>query len=124
EGRDGFYRGRVAAAIVAASERGGGGVTLEDLAGYEARITEPMVMEFRGHTLVCAPPPTSGAALFLPVMKALEEESFGGGPLRTAINLDKIGRVWRVVLPRITRTIADVPESRFLFEKLIAPDSI
>jgi gamma-glutamyltranspeptidase/glutathione hydrolase len=123
-GRDGFYRGSVAVAIIAATKKGGGVLTLDDLAAYEARITEPMMMDFRGHTLVCAPPPASGAALFLPVMKALEDESFGGGPLRTAANLDKIGRVWRVVQPRIMRTIADVPESRFLFEKLIAPDSI
>lgn len=123
-GRDGFYRGPVAAAIVAASRQGGGVLTLEDFSGYEARLSEPMTMEFRGYTLMCAPPPTSGAALFLPVMKALEHESFGGGPLRTAVNLDKIGRVWRVVQPQITRTIGDVPESRFYFEKLIAPDSI
>jgi gamma-glutamyltranspeptidase/glutathione hydrolase len=123
-GRDGFYRGPVAEAIVGASRRGGGSLTLDDLADYEARVSEPMVMEFRGRTIVSAPPPTSGAALFLPVLKALEAESFGGGPLRTAVNLDKIGRVWRVVQPQIARTIGDAPESRFRFEKLIAPDSI
>jgi len=123
-GRDGFYRGPVAAAIVAASQKGGGVLTLEDLAGYEARITEPIQATFRGYTLMCAPPPASGAALFLPIMKALEEESFGGGPLRTAENLDRIGRLWRVVFPHIARTVGDAPESRFLFEKLLAPDSI
>lgn len=123
-GRDGFYRGPVAEAIVSAARKGGGTLTLGDLARYEARITEPITMEFRGHTLVCAPPPASGAALFLPVMKALEEETFGGGPLRTAENLDTVGRTWRVVQPQIARTIGDAPESRFLFEKLIAPDSI
>jgi gamma-glutamyltranspeptidase/glutathione hydrolase len=123
-GRDGFYRGPVAEAIVAASRKGGGVLTLADLANYEARISEPIVMEFRGHLLVCAPPPASGAALFLPIMKALEDDSFGGGPLRTAINVDRIGRVWRVVQPQVTRVIGDAPESRFLFEKLIAPDSI
>lgn len=124
EGRDGFYRGPVAEAIVAASKQGGGVLTLADLANYEARITEPMTMEFRGHTLVCPPPPASGAALFLPIMKALENDLPSAGPLRTAANLDKIGRVWRVVQPQIMRTIGDAPESRFLFEKLLAPDSI
>lgn len=123
-GRDGFYRGRVAELIVAASRQGGGALTLADLAGYEARITEPVQMTFRGHTIVCAPPPASGAALFLPILKALEEETFGGGPLRTAANLDKIGRVWRAVYPNIAHTIGDTEESRFLLEKLLAPDSI
>ena len=124
KGRDGFYRGPVAQAIVAASKKGKGVLTLEDFAKYEARITEPMVAEFRGYTLLCPPPPASGAALFIPIMKALENESFGGGPLRTAANLDRIGRVWRIVSPQIARTIGDAPESRFRFEKLIGADSI
>lgn len=124
DGRDGFYRGDVAAAIVAASSAGGGALTLEDLANYEARVTPPITMDFRGYTLMCSPPPTSGAALFLPIMKALERETFGGEPLRAAANLDLIGRVWRVVVPQISRAVADVPESRFLVEKLLAPDSI
>ncbi|MEQ1771990.1 MAG: gamma-glutamyltransferase, partial [Devosia sp.] len=34
EGRDGFYRGRVAEAIATASKQGGGAITLGDLAGY------------------------------------------------------------------------------------------
>src|SRR5204863_5133969 len=63
KGRDGFYRGRVAEMIVAAAQKGGGMITLDDLVRYEARITEPVQMDFRGHTLVCAPPPASGAAL-------------------------------------------------------------
>lgn len=123
-GRDGFYRGPVAEAMVAAAQRGGGVLTLEDLASYEARVTEPILMDFRGYRLVCAPPPASGAALFLPIMKAMEDDSFGGGPLRTAGNLDRIGQVWRVVSPEMWRIVADVPESRFLMEKLLAPDSI
>ncbi len=122
-GRDGFYRGPVAEAIVAASTRGGGVLTLADLAGYEPRIGEPMTAGFRGYTLVSAPPPASGAALFLPILKALEEESFQGA-LRSAANLDKVGRVWRAAFPAIGRSIGDTPESRALFEKLLAPDAI
>ena len=123
-GRDGFYRGPVAEAIVGASRRGGGALTLEDLSNYEARITEPMTAEFRGYRLMCAPPPASGAALFLPMLKVFEPETFGGGPLRTAANIDRIGRVWRIVQAQIGRTIGDAEQSRFLFEKLLAPDSI
>lgn len=124
EGRDGFYRGPVAEAMVAAAQQGGGWLTLEDFARYEARITEPITAGFRGYTLHCAPPPTSGAALFLPMLKVLEPESFGGEPLRSAANLERIGRAWRAVIPQVARTIADVSESRFLFEKLLAADSI
>lgn len=123
-GRDGFYRGQVAAAIVAASEKGGGAITAADLAGYEARFVEPIGIDFLGHRLLSAPPPTAGAPLFFTIMKVLEDESFAGGPLRSAANLDQIGRVWREVYPLVQRGIADAPESVFNFEKMVAPDSI
>lgn len=122
-GRDGFYRGPVAEKIVAAMEKYGGLVTLKDLADYRARVVEPVKMDFRGHTLFAGPPPTSGAALFFPIMKALEDERFEG-PLRSAANIDKIARVWRVAFPYVSRTVADVPQSRELFDKLIGAESI
>ncbi|WP_438481235.1 gamma-glutamyltransferase family protein [Oleiharenicola lentus] len=123
KGRDGFYRGPIAGKIVAAAKQGGGVLTLDDFAGYEARIVEPLQIEFRGYRLLASPPPTNGAPLFLTILKALEAETFTG-PLRSAENLDKIGRVWRVVQPKVQRAIADVPDAAFNFEKLVAPDSI
>jgi gamma-glutamyltranspeptidase / glutathione hydrolase len=123
KGRDGFYRGTIADAIIAAVEAGGGVFTQEDLAGYEARVTETIGTDFREFRLESAPPPASGAMLFLPILKALENETFTGG-LRTAENLDKVGRVWRVVAQEMWQIVGDVPESRFLCEKLLAPDSI
>ena len=123
-GRDGFYRGEIAEKIVAASQQGGGVLALADLANYTARIVEPLAMDFRGYKIFSAPPPANGASLFLPILKALEADDFSGGPLRTAANLDRIGRVWRVVEPQERRLIADSPESRLNFEKLISADSI
>ena len=123
-GRDGFYRGSVATAMVAASVQGGGALTLDDLAHYEARLVEPIGLDFRGYHLLASPPPTNGAPLFLTIMKALEDETFGGGPLRSAGNLDRIGRVWREVQPLVQRGIGDAPEAYFNYEKMIAPDSI
>ena len=123
-GRDGFYRGPVAEAIITASQQGGGVLTADDLAHYEARLVEPIGIDFRGYHLWSAPPPTNGAPLFLAIMKALEDDTFAGGPLRSAANLDRIGRVWRVVQPLVQRGSGDAPEARFNFEKLVAPDSI
>ena len=123
-GRDGFYRGPVAERLVAAIHRGGGVITAQDLAGYEARLTEPVAIDFMGYRIASAPPPANGAAMFLPALKALEGEPFSGGPLRTAANLDELGRVWRLVEPEGYRVIGDSPGSRFAFEKLVAPDAI
>lgn len=59
-GPEGFYRGPTADAIVAEMERGGGLITHDDLAGYEAKWREPVVFEYRGHEVVSMPPPSSG----------------------------------------------------------------
>lgn len=122
-GRDGFYRGPVAEALVAASQKGGGVITADDLTHYEARLSAPLQLDFRGYHLLASPPPTNGAPLFLTIMKVLEDETFTG-PLRSPANLDKIGRAWREVQPLVQRGIADVPEAPFNFEKMVAPDSI
>lgn len=123
-GRDGFYRGEVAEKIVAAAKQGGGVLTADDFAHYEARVVEPVAMDFHGYRLFCAPPPAQGPAIFLPILKALEAESFGGGPLRTAANLDLIGRVWRIADAQSHRLIGDDAASRSTLEKFLAPDSI
>jgi gamma-glutamyltranspeptidase/glutathione hydrolase len=124
EGRDGFYKGAVARAIAQAARAGGGSITLADLEGYEARVTTTVSAEFRGYTLHSGPPPTSGSALFLPILKALENETSPLAPLRAAEHLDRLGRVWRAAQPAVARTVGDVPESIFLVEKLLAPDAI
>ena len=121
QGRDGFYRGPVAEAIAAASAKGGGGITLDDLAGYSAHLTETVGIDFRDYRIESAPPPASGAAMFMPALKVLEEDTFDSGPLRTAANLDRIGRVWRVVEPEAYRIIGDSPESRSNFDRLVSP---
>lgn len=61
EGRDGFYRGPVAAAIVRALEGSGNPITLDDLAGYEPRWRRPICGTYLGRTVLTASPPLSGA---------------------------------------------------------------
>jgi len=124
EGRDGFYRGAIAAAVADAARLGGGWITRENLAGYEARIAEPVRVSFRDFTVVAAPPPSSGSAMYLPILKIFEDEAFGGGPLRTGSNLALVGRAWRAVYPTINRTIGDVPESGRLLAETLGPVSV
>lgn len=124
QGRAGFYGGPVADAILAASQAGGGLMNRADLEAYEARITEPLSLEFRGYQLWGAPPPATGPALFFTIMKVLEETRFSGGPIRAPVNLDLIGRTWREVAPMVSRAIGDVEGARFTYERFVAPEFI
>lgn len=124
-GRDGFYHGPVAAALVAAAVANGGGTfNLDDLARYEPRVIEPIGITFRSYHLLSAPPPVNGPPQFLVLLKALETADFAGGPLRSAAQLDQLARFWRATYPRVQRAIADTPTARDAFARLISPDSL
>jgi gamma-glutamyltranspeptidase/glutathione hydrolase len=55
-----FYSGELAASIAQEMEHGGGHVTLDDLRGYDVRLSEPVEGTFRGMTVRSAAPPASG----------------------------------------------------------------
>ncbi|MDX1649662.1 MAG: gamma-glutamyltransferase, partial [Myxococcota bacterium] len=61
-GRDAFYRGAPAKAIVAASEALGGGFTHEDLAGHRSTWVEPLAADYRGTRVAELPPNGQGLA--------------------------------------------------------------
>lgn len=72
EGPDGFYRGHTADLIVAEMERGGGIITHRDLEEYRAIWREPVVFDYRGHTVVSMPPSSSGGATLAAILNILE----------------------------------------------------
>lgn len=123
QGVDGFYRGPVAMEIVAAAQRAGVSLTAEDFARYDAHFTSPLRIDFAGHALLSAPPPTSGSALAFTLLKLLEEEPLAA-PLRSAENIDRIGRAWRVVYPDVQRDIADTPIARAQAEAMFEPTAL
>jgi len=60
DGRDGYYRGPVAQQLVDGVRAAGGIWTLEDLARYAVVERQPIRTEYRGMTVVSAPPPSAG----------------------------------------------------------------
>jgi gamma-glutamyltranspeptidase/glutathione hydrolase len=61
-GRDAFYKGDVAKAIVAKVHALGGTMTLDDLATYKGEWAEPITSDYHGYTLAEVPPPSQGFA--------------------------------------------------------------
>lgn len=72
KGADGFYRGPVAEAIVAANRAAGGVMTLEDLAAYRVVERSPLEAMRFGHRWVTAPPPSAGGYTLLASLAFLE----------------------------------------------------
>lgn len=61
-GRD-YYEGELAKTIVADLAKGGSKISAADLAGYKARLVEPLRYDYGGKTLLLAPNLTAGPSL-------------------------------------------------------------
>ena len=68
-GKDEFYQGRTAKLIVAEMQRGGGLITMEDLAAYRAKWREPIRADWRGYEVLSAPLPSSGGFALVQLLK-------------------------------------------------------
>src|SRR5688572_19122604 len=68
----GFYKGSVAAALVAASKSGGGIITQADLDAYQTREMPPLECDYREFHIVSAPPPSSGGGTLCQLLLILE----------------------------------------------------
>ena len=72
DGLDGFYRGRTADLIEAEMRRGGGIITREDLARYQAVWREPISFQYRDQIVLSMPPPSSGGVTIAEILNILE----------------------------------------------------
>lgn len=113
KGPDGFYRGRTAELIVAEMERGGGLITLQDLAGYEPRRRAPVRGAYRGHEILSMPPPSSGGTVLVEMLNILEGYDLGALGFGTTATLHRMAESMR-------RAYAD--RARFLGDPDFNPD--
>ncbi|OBS09329.1 gamma-glutamyltransferase [Acidihalobacter prosperus] len=67
-----FYRGSIARAVVAASERHHGILTLKDFADYSVVWDQPVECGYRGYTIVSDPPPSSGGTTICEILQIVE----------------------------------------------------
>ena len=84
-GTDAFYKGSIAKKIVAESDANGGLFTMRDFAEYNVSWEQPVRCEYRGYTIVSAPPPSSGGTTIceiLQILKAYPLDKFGYGSVK------------------------------------------
>lgn len=77
KGKDGFYKGEVAKAIVNTMNKYDGVFTMEDLANYKPIIKKPVVGNYRGYEIISSPSPSSGGAIVVEILNILENFNVG-----------------------------------------------
>ena len=71
-GRDGFYEGKTADLIVNEMKLNNGLISHDDLKKYNSVYREPIVGNYRGHTIISMGPPSSGGPLIIQMLNMLE----------------------------------------------------
>jgi gamma-glutamyltranspeptidase/glutathione hydrolase len=69
---DDFYHGKIAHELAAEVHKGGGLLTLEDLAQYNVVERAPVTGTFHNYTVISAPPPSSGGIVLLSALNIVE----------------------------------------------------
>ena len=84
-GSKAYYDGPIAKAIVAASEKHGGILSLKDFRDYRVVWTKPLECRYRGYTIVTPPPPSSGETVceILRVLDGYPLSKWGYGSVLT-----------------------------------------
>jgi gamma-glutamyltranspeptidase/glutathione hydrolase len=79
QGRDAFYKGRVAKEIVAFSDKNGGLFSLKDLADHSSTWVDPVSTTYRGYQVWEIPPPGQGisALQMLNILEGYDLKKFG-----------------------------------------------
>jgi gamma-glutamyltranspeptidase/glutathione hydrolase len=120
-GRDAFYKGEIARAIVDYCQKHGGYLALEDFAAQKAEWVEPISTDYRGHTLYEIPPNGQGltALLLLNILEGIDLGAMRSDPVRyyhTLIEATKIAFADR------NRYIADQAFSKVPVKELLSKD--
>ena len=76
-GKDVFYKGEIADAIIKEIEKYNGVMTKEDLENYEVSLREPVSSTYRGYKVISCPPPSSGGTHLIEILNILENFDIG-----------------------------------------------
>jgi gamma-glutamyltranspeptidase/glutathione hydrolase len=76
-GKEKFYRGKIADAIIETINDKGGIMTHNDLKKYEVELKKPVIGSYRGYKIISSPPPSSGGTHIIQTLNILERFDVG-----------------------------------------------
>ena len=120
-GREAYYRGEIARAIVDYCQKNGGFLALEDFAAHKSTWVEPISTTYRGHTLYELPPNNQGltALILLNILEGIDIQAMRSDPLayyHTLIEATKIAFADR------NRYIADPTFAKLPIKELLSKE--
>ena len=124
EGGTEFYTGKTADLLVAEMGRTGGLITKDDLKNYQAVWRDPVSIDWNGHTVYTAPPPSSGGfgiGQLLTMKKDLAPQ-FATAPLNSPQYVHLTAEMEKRVFADRAQYLGDADFYKVPMAKLLAPD--
>lgn len=118
-----FYRGDIAQHIADAFAKNGGLVTAKDMAAYEARLVEPLKMNWDDHTIYTPPLTCGGISVLqmLTILKAMKWNKIADGRQRLHARIEAMRLAWRDRLTLLgDPEFANVPQEKLLSDAYAA----
>ncbi len=117
-----FYEGKISDKILRDMTENNGLVSEKDLQGYKPTLREPVRGSYKGYEIVSAPPPSSGGAIIIQSLNALENYSLDNFGQNSAKALHLIAEVLTRAYAGVRPHICDPNFSQSPVNELISKD--
>ncbi len=118
-GRDGFYRGETAAAILALSDSLGGTMAADDLTEFEAEWVTPIETTYRGWTVSEIPPNSQGIAALM-MLEIMERSPLGEYGFHSPRALHTMIEAKKLAYADLLRYVGDPRAANVPVERLLS----
>lgn len=122
QGPDGFYTGETARLLAAEMRRGGGLITEEDLARYQAKERTPIHDTYRGYDIIGMPPPSSGGIAVVEMLNILEGYDLAAMGHNSAAYIHHVAEAMRRAYRDRARYVADTDFADVPIERLTSKE--
>lgn len=107
EGKDGFYKGEIAEALIKTLAKYHGVMTLEDLANYEVQVHTPVSGTYRGYKVISSPPPSSGGTHLIEILNILENYDVASMEVNSAEYIHLLAEAFKLSYADRAKYMAD-----------------
>jgi gamma-glutamyltranspeptidase/glutathione hydrolase len=107
DGPEAFYRGSIGRDLADSVAAAGGGLDLDDLAGYRVVEREPLHAWWQGYDVLTVPPPSAGGVLLIETLKVTTREWLRGLGLNSSAYIHELAELFRDALGDRVNAIGD-----------------
>ena len=121
-GRDAFYTGDMAQAMVDAVQADGGVLTMDDLANYEVKVREPVSSTYRDYTIYSLPPASSGGTHLIEILNILENFDMANTEVNSADYIHRFSEAFKIAFADRAQYMADTDFAEVPLAQLTSKD--